>query len=383
MDKLKVALLLILMPTIMEAQNLDKILVWKSTYVNTSEFTTITKKQNFEAIGQITGQGLGKLLNIYYKLEINSKWEIQTFNIDFHSDTSFAISLHKNKSNQWVDNNEKVIPELIGCTDIDISLTPFTNTLPIKRLKLAIGQSKEISVIYIDLPNNKFKPVKQRYTNLGNGIYKYESLASGFTANLEVDNDGFVLNYPGIWHRVFPENEISLRQKEIFSSSLISQKINAELSDKDLYAWLIGSWSVDVIDYLENNEVLKTQGEWHFSYILEGRAVQDVWIAPKRSLRTTDTSKIRNRYGITIRYFDSSKQKWCINWFNPLSGATNKLYGWKEGEKIIHEGLDESENLMKWSFEDITSNSFHWKGEISTDKGKTFILQAEFFGTKR
>jgi hypothetical protein len=77
------------------------------------------------------------------------------------------------------------------------------------------------------------------------------------------------------------------------------------------------------------------------------------------------------------------KQKWCVNWFNPVSGASDKLYGRKEGEKIIHEGLDDEGNLMRWSFEDITANSFHWKGEISYDKGKTFALQAEFLGKRK
>jgi hypothetical protein len=373
-------ILLTLLFSNLQAQVKDKIMVWESTYVNTIEFTAIKFKDNIEVNGQITGQGLGKLLNVNYQLEINNQWEVQKIKINLQSDSSFNITLLKNKNKQWTNEKGEIIPALNNCTDIDITLTPFTNTLPINRLNLGVGESKEIEVIYFDLTTHNFNPSKQRYTNLGNGTYKYESLASGFTANLKVDSDGFVLNYPGIWHRVFSEHEALTRQRESFASSLISDKVSDEIVENNIYDWLIGSWNVEAIDYLENKEIIKSQGEWHFSYVLEGRAVQDVWIAPKRSLRTDNLKQARNRYGSTIRYFDKKEKKWCIIWFNPVSSTISKLYGWKAGNNIVHEGIDEDGNLMRWTFEDITDKSFHWKGEISTDNGKSFELQAEFYG---
>jgi len=385
-NKLKIILVLTFFPFIMNAQIQEKnqAIVWKSSFINTTEFTTIKTGKSIIVDGYITGEGFGKLFQVSYKLTIDPKWQIEAFHIELLSDTSFSLSFQKNRNNQWVNEQGELLADLNECTDIDISLTPFTNTLPIKRLNLPVGASKEITVIYIDLPSNRYQPVKQRYTNLDNGIYKYENLESGFTSMLEVDKDGIVINYPGIWHRVFPENEKKLRLKEVFSDALFSLHPNVELSEPaKIYDWLIGSWDVDVIDYLEDNKTLHTQGEWHFSWVLEGRAIEDVWIAPKRSLRTCIPAQPRNRYGISFRYFDDKKQKWCVNWFNPISGSSDKLYGRKEGENIIHEGLDDDGNLMRWSFEDITANSFHWKGEISYDKGKTFVLQAEFFGKRR
>jgi len=367
----------------MQAQDKDKIIVWKSTYVNTTEFTTISLKGNIVVNGHITGQGLGQFVNVNYKLEINKKWEIQTVKIILQSDNSFNISLYKNKDNHWTNERGENLSQLNNCTDIDITLTPFTNSLPINRLQLNIGESKEIEVVYFDLPSNKFSPAKQRYTNLGNGIYKYESLASGFTANLQVDTEGLVLNYPGIWHRVFNEQESLSRQRESFASSLISEKASSEIKEHNIYDWLIGSWSVEAIDYLDNNEVIKSQGEWHFAYVLEGRAIQDVWIAPKRALRTPELKQPRNRYGSTLRYFDIETKKWCINWFNPVSSTMSKLYGWKDGKNIVQEGKDNDGNFMRWTFEDIAEKSFHWKGLISKDNGKTFELQAEFFGQRK
>lgn len=366
----------------MQSQSKDKVIVWKSTYVNTTEYTTIKFTDNIQVNGQITGQGLGKFFNINYQLEINQQWEIQGLKINFVSDSSFNISLHRNEKKQWLNEKGEILSKLNNCTDVDITLTPFTNTLPINRLNLAIGESKEIEVVYFDLPTNKFNPAKQRYTNLGNGVYKYENLSSGFTSNLQVDDDGLVLNYPGIWHRVFNEQETVLRQREYFASALISEKASSEIEEHNIYDMLIGSWSVEAIDYLDTKEVIKSQGEWHFAYVLEGRAIQDVWIAPKRSERIDNLEQPRNRYGSTIRYFDNENKKWCINWFNPVSSTTSKLYGWKEGNKIIHEDKDD-DNIIRWTFEDITDKSFHWKGELSADNGKTFQLQAEFFGKRK
>jgi hypothetical protein len=384
--KMKNHLLIIVLAlqfTYMQAQDKEKIIVWKSTYVNTIEFTTIHFNDNIEVNGHITGQGLGKFLYVNYLLDINKQWEIQSVKINLQSDTSFSLSIYKNQHNQWVNEKGEILSKLNNCIDIDITLTPFTNTLPINRLKLGVGESKEIQVVYFDLPTSNFTSSKQRYTNLGNGIYKYESLPSGFTANLQVDNDGVVIDYPGIWHRVFNEDEITSRHRESFSSSLISQKAHSEIASVNIYDWLIGSWNVDAIDYLENNEIIKSQGEWHFAYVLEGRAIQDIWIAPKRSLRNPGLIQPRNRYGSTIRYFDTETKKWCITWFNPVSSVTSKLYGWKNGANIIHEGKDENGNIMRWTFDNITDQSFHWKGEMSNDNGKTFILQAEFYGTRK
>lgn len=367
----------------MKTQGTDKIIVWKSTYVNTTEFTTIRVNDHIEVNGQITGQGLRKFLNINYQLVMNKNWEIQAVKINFISDNSFTISLCKNDNNQWVNEKGEILSQLNNCIDIDITLTPFTNTLPINRLNLAVGESKEIEVVYFELPTNHFSPSKQRYTNLGNGIYKYESLASGFTANLLVDTDGLVLNYPGIWYRIFNEQEALTRQSESFTSSLLSDRASTEIEEHNIYGCLIGCWDVETIDYFNNQKVFKSQGEWHFAYVLEGRAVQDVWIAPKRSLRVSDLKQPGNRYGTTIRYFDNELKKWCINWFNPVTSVTNKLYAWKNGNTIIQEGQDDDGNILRWKFEDITDTSFRWKGEISTDGGRTFKLEAEFFGKRK
>jgi hypothetical protein len=56
------------------------------------------------------------------------------------------------------------------------------------------------------VPDLSIRPVRQRYTCLSRtasgGIYRYEALESHFTADLPVDAQGLVVDYPGIWKRV-------------------------------------------------------------------------------------------------------------------------------------------------------------------------------------
>ncbi|MEZ5648695.1 MAG: putative glycolipid-binding domain-containing protein, partial [Alphaproteobacteria bacterium] len=104
---------------------------------------------------------------------------------------------------QWKDQNGILVSELDGCIDIDISATPFTNTLPIRRLNLKQGEAADLSVVYIAVPELAPRKVRQRYTCLEPGkIYRYEGLDSGFAAEITVDDDGLVIDYPGIFRRM-------------------------------------------------------------------------------------------------------------------------------------------------------------------------------------
>ena len=99
------------------------------------------------------------------------------------------------------------MPELEGCIDVDISATPFTNTLPIRRLELEPGQSEELTVTYVRVPELLVGPERQRYGCLeaqtDGGLYRLEALPSGFTAELPVGAEGLVIDYPGLFRRAW------------------------------------------------------------------------------------------------------------------------------------------------------------------------------------
>ena len=96
----------------------------------------------------------------------------------------------------------RVLKKFSGCSDVDISLSAFTNTLPIRRLDFRDNSRQTIKVVYIDLPSGKLKPLRQWYTQLTNRSYRYED-ENGYSNVISVDNNGLVVDYPGLFRRKF------------------------------------------------------------------------------------------------------------------------------------------------------------------------------------
>jgi hypothetical protein len=94
------------------------------------------------------------------------------------------------------------LPKLKGCLDVDLAFSPVTNTLPIRRLGLDIGEGADVNAAWIQFPSLEVTVLPQRYTRIADRTYRYESFLSGFTALLEVDDLGLVKTYEGLWERV-------------------------------------------------------------------------------------------------------------------------------------------------------------------------------------
>jgi len=94
------------------------------------------------------------------------------------------------------------IPSVAGCLDVDLAFTPATNILPLRRLGLAVGESREMIAAWVRFPDLSIEPLAQRYTRLDERRVRYESRGGAFTAELEVDELGLVVRYPPLWERV-------------------------------------------------------------------------------------------------------------------------------------------------------------------------------------
>lgn len=164
----------------------------------------------------------------------------------------------------------------------------------------------------------------------------------------------------------------------LFADSPSSELVNVPA----LYDGLIGSWDLEVIDYAADGTRHTRTGEWHFGWVLEGRAVQDVLIVPRRRERFDGMPRQGNRYGTTMRFFDPARQFWRIVWINPVTGALNTLDVRREDDRIVHEGDFAPGVRLRWTFADLTRRTFHWIGEFTTDGGTTWTLQAEFFARR-
>jgi hypothetical protein len=178
---------------------------------------------------------------------------------------------------------------------------------------------------------------------------------------------------------LFGDQQKNSAPRRSFQQVLVSNSKSSDIPNSaDLYGWLVGSWDVDVFDIDDDGTRHQSRGEWHFAWVLEGRAIQDVFIVSEVSERSSRALE-RNRYGTTVRMFDPKSQTWKITWMNPVNLSHNVLVAHKEGDEIVQVG-EEDGNLIRWIFSEIKPDSFRWTGELSSDQGKTWRLGAEFFG---
>jgi hypothetical protein len=140
-----------------------------------------------------------------------------------------------------------------------------------------------------------------------------------------------------------------------------------------LYAPLRGDWAVTVVDHLADGTRHTGTGEWHFDWVLEGRAMQDVWISPPRSVRSPGmTPPAFDRYGTTVRFFDPAVTGWRVVWINPAQNFVATFVGRARGRDIVQEGTGDDGSTLRWTFSNITHDSFAWRGETSLDSGRTW-----------
>lgn len=146
-------------------------------------------------------------------------------------------------------------------------------------------------------------------------------------------------------------------------------------AEADLYGWLVGSWELEVVRYLVDVRDRGIRGEAHFAWVLEGRAVQDVWIMKAEG--------VVNTYGTTFRVWDPKLEAWRVTWTNPITGWRNELIGRKSGDDLVQLGTHPDGRLIRWIFSAITDNSFRWTGESLEADGTTWKLESEFHARRR
>lgn len=145
--------------------------------------------------------------SVSYQLSCDANWRVTGLTITAATAAgSRTLALSADQNQRWLADGQPR-PDLDGCIDVDISLTPLTNTLPIRRLTWTPGKAQELDVVYVSAPDLTTRRVSQCYTLLDAGAddapsYRYES--GSFRADLTVDTSGFVRNYPGLWRRVWP-----------------------------------------------------------------------------------------------------------------------------------------------------------------------------------
>ena len=151
-----------------------------------------------------------------------------------------------------------------------------------------------------------------------------------------------------------------------FFEVLASKSKNKDLPEEfNYFGKLIGSWK---LDYIDHNTSRMVKGEWHFSWVLEGMAVQDVIILPSRDVRN-EPPYPDEEYGTTLRVYNPGTHAWDIAYC--YTGKIMRLEARKKDDMIILTNIDDERK--KWVFVKIEDDNFHWQNVTVKDNGEWHI----------
>jgi hypothetical protein len=198
----------------MEASTLS--LAWVPASGSGLEETTVTiDDTGCVAVGHITHAGSdahaghvthggAEPFDVYYRVECDSSWRTRYVCVA-EALSGRCVEMRSTGDGRWMSDDGRRLRELEGAIDVDINVTPFSNTLPVRRLAMEVGARADIVTAYVAVPEMTVAADPQRYSRLRHDLYRYQSLDSDFTSDVVVDADGFVLDYPGLFTRVRAE----------------------------------------------------------------------------------------------------------------------------------------------------------------------------------
>ena len=175
---------------------------------------------------------------------------------------------------------------------------------------------------------------------------------------------------------------------------MIDAKAMIELLDADgpdeeradglsLFGRFVGSWDIEATYWdHDGNVTAEVGGEWHFGWVLQGRAIQDVLISPPLEEQRLAGAPLRE-FGSSFRLYDPKTDTWRVTWFAPVSGTIVDLTARPDGEGIVLEGTEPNGMLDRWVFSQITPDTFMWTGYESDDQGNTWPMIERMLVTRR
>jgi hypothetical protein len=179
-------------------------IIWRSESIPGREKLLLKEvnKNNIMAISHVTGgdADLNTVWDARYTITCDESWRVRDVTIK-EIISGHQLKMHSDGLGYWTNENGEEIENVRGCIDIDFRATPFSNTFPIRRLHLAVGESSAIEVVYINAPDLKITKEHQIYTRLNDHEWKFEQPSADFEAVVTIDSDGLVVSYPGLFIR--------------------------------------------------------------------------------------------------------------------------------------------------------------------------------------
>jgi hypothetical protein len=149
-----------------------------------------------------------------------------------------------------------------------------------------------------------------------------------------------------------------------------------------LFGQFVGNWKFDCTWLLPNNIKVEGEGEVSFGWILQGTAIQDVWIAKANNFSVKSPQNPPRIFGTTLRLYDQKINAWQCIYFAPKSDAVLSFIAQKKGKEIVLESKTLLENPEKWIYSEITPSSFQWRSEHTQNNGKTWSVKQKVSAIK-
>jgi hypothetical protein len=145
-----------------------------------------------------------------------------------------------------------------------------------------------------------------------------------------------------------------------------------------VFGRFVGVWDGDYTEFSKDGKTTRSSGEWVFGWVMDGRAIQDLFIIHPSAARS-------ERYiGTTLRYFDPKSATWSVTFIDAEYGAVETLTGGAVGDdRIVLRSRDTVGRESRWSFDEIRADSWVFRDEVSSDGGKTWRLREEDHMTRR
>jgi len=147
--------------------------------------------------GHISAVEDGQAYAVDYEITLNDGWRTREVRV---SSETVAGSRSKvllcNGDGRWTVNGVAA-PHLDGLIDVDLEASACTNTLPVHRLRLPVGEDVVASAVYVQALDLAVRRLDQTYRRLDDHRFDY-SAEGGFHAVLTYDTYGLVVDYPGI-----------------------------------------------------------------------------------------------------------------------------------------------------------------------------------------
>ena len=182
----------------------SRVRVWRRTDGATLEHCRLLldDEEGPRIEGAVVGVVDGRPLRAEYTVACTPDWRTRLAEVVLaHGDEVRELSLATDGAGRWWRDGAE-LPQLAGCLDVDVSMTPSTNLLPIRRLALDVGAARDVPAAWIRVPSLAVELLPQRYARLAARRWRYESRGGSFVAELDVDDVGLVTRYGEIWEAV-------------------------------------------------------------------------------------------------------------------------------------------------------------------------------------